>query len=156
MDKIRQIPAFNSRFRSSWQYSIMGIKSLPTIFHLHTCLKTSLVWGSSRLRNLNKSFKLSANEPGLLKIKLNKTIETAQIWHQVTNLTPPTLTETNTKLETEISLKMKTFHQSIKSLYSAQFSPIIRKKIKELNEQTAIWLELKVISNCFSNDKPRQ
>lgn len=70
------VPAFNTKLRSSWQYSIIGIKSFPTVFHLHICLKTSRVCGSSRLKNLSKSFKLSAkiNSFDISKLKKNRRI----------------------------------------------------------------------------------
>jgi hypothetical protein len=51
--------AFKTKLRSSWQCSMIGIKSFDTMFHLQTCLNTSRVCGSSRLKNLSKSFKLS-------------------------------------------------------------------------------------------------
>ena len=67
------LPAFRTKLRSSWQCSIIGIKSLDTVFHLQTCLNTSRFCGSSRLRNLSKSFKLSAwekkKEINLTKLK---------------------------------------------------------------------------------------
>jgi hypothetical protein len=71
----QNLPAFRTKLESSWQSSIIGIKSLDTMFHLQTCLNTSRVCGSSRLKNLSKSFKLSAKGRNL---KLNMTNKTTQ------------------------------------------------------------------------------